>query len=174
MSRIVMLVLVLIGPATLAACGGGTGSEALSKEEYEQTVADAGDTLGQAFENLSTRASEISGENLSSGEDFEGLLDELASVVGDAAGTVSDAADELEGLEPPEDAVEANEQLATGLQALADDLEELEAAVAAGDLANVFDLSAGLQEIATSDAGTQIQSAIDELTSLGYEVQGES
>jgi hypothetical protein len=174
MSKAVVLLALLVSSALLAACGGGGGGTTLSKEEYGQTVAQAGDSLGQAFEELATKASDAAQSDISSGEDLNTMMDTLATVLGDAAAKVNAQADTLEGLDPPEDAQAANDKLVAGLRALAGDVEELQTAVENGDFANVLDLAAKFQEVASSDAGAQIQSAIDELKGKGYDVEGSS
>ncbi len=173
MSKLVMLALVLVGSATLAACGGG-GGDSLTKEEYGQAVSQAGASLSQAFEELSTKASEAAGTGITSGDDLNAMMDTLASVLGDAATKVNAAADSLADLNAPEDATSANDKLVEGLRTLAGDVEELQTAVEQGDFANVLDLAAQFQEIASSEAGSAIQSAIDELKEKGYDVEASS
>lgn len=171
MSKVFLLVLVLASSAALTACGGGGGGAALTKEEYGQDVSQAGESLAQAFQELSTKASEAAGTDITSGDDLNAMMDTLASVLGDAATKVNAAADKLDSLNPPDDATAANDKLVEGLRTLAGDVEELQSAVENGDFANVLDLAAQFQEIASSEAGTQIQSAIDELKEKGYAVE---
>ncbi len=171
MSKALLCVLLLVSSALLAACGGGGGGDTLTKEEYGQNVSQAGDSLAQAFQELSTKAADAAGTDINSGDDLNAMMDTLASVLGDAAAKVNAQADTLDSLSPPDDATAANDKLVAGLRTLAGDVEELQSAVENGDFANVLDLAAQFQEIASSDAGTQIQSAIDELKEKGYDVE---
>jgi uncharacterized phage infection (PIP) family protein YhgE len=163
-----------IGTAVLlvaGGCGGGGDGEALSSENYGDAVAEVGDVLEQAFGEVAEEAQGLSGD-VDSLEAAGDALDSLAGTVAKGSEALLTAADDLEGLEPPDDAIEANQQLADGLRALAADMDELEAALQDGDFSEIVNLGRQLEQIATSDAGMQIETAIRELESLGYDVEG--
>ena len=177
MRRATRRAITLAGVATAAllaaGCGGGDDGGALSREQYEATIVEIGNTLEQAFADVATEAQSISGGDIGSLDEAGEAFDSLAATVAKGAQALTDAAGELEALEPPEDAASTNDDLASGLRALADDLGELEAALEGGDFTQIVQLGNQLQEIATSDAGRRIETAIDELKSLGYDVEGE-
>jgi hypothetical protein len=163
-----------IGAAMLLAaggCGGGGDGETLSAESYGDAVADVGDVLEQAFAEVAEEAQGLSGD-VDSLEAAGDALDSLAETVATGSEALLTAAGDLEELDPPDDAVEANQQLADGLRALSDDMDELEAALQEGDFSEIVSLGRQLEQIATSDAGLQIESAIRDLESLGYDVEG--
>jgi HPt (histidine-containing phosphotransfer) domain-containing protein len=155
-----------------AGCGGSGGDGALSGEEYEATIVEIGDTLEQAFADVATEAQSVS-QDIGSLDEAGEAFDSLAQTVAQGADALTDAAAELDSLEPPDDAADANQALAAGLRALSSDLSELEEALQGGDFSQIVQLGNELQEIATSEAGTQIEAAIQELQSLGYDVQGD-
>lgn len=172
--RIVLALAATAFVFVLAGCGGGGDGGALSKDDYSTKVGEIGDTLQTAFEDIATEADSISSEDVGSLSEAGDLLDRLAVVVADGATALQDAADELESLTPPDDAVEANEQLAAGLDALARQFTDLQDALEGGSFGEITELAKGIQEIATSDAGKQVSAAIDDLKAKGYEVEGET
>ena len=172
MKRIAIGFSALVVTASLAACGGG-GGDALSKEAYEDKVAGVGSTLAAAFEELAVEADALAGDEVASGDDLRELTEQLSTLVGDAADSVGAAAEDLDGVTPPEDAQAANDQLVEGLQALLEDVDAVQGALDEGDFASVLDLAPRLQEIAGSEAGLAISNAIEELRAKGYEVDPE-
>ena len=177
MTRTALAVLAVVGAVALGAagCGGdgsgsGSGGDALSKDAYTTAINDAGKALGQTFDDLAAEANALSAEDISTGQDFTDLTEGLAEAIGAGITAVETEADELDALTPPEDAQEANGQLAEGLNALAADMEEIQAALEGGDFAGFFDLATSLQNIESSDAGMLITGAIDDLKSKGYDL----
>jgi hypothetical protein len=171
-------ILVLAALAALlmlvAGCGGDDGGGALSKEEYSTQVGEIGDTLQAAFADIAKKAESISAADVGSLSEAGDLLDELAVVVEDGAAALQDAADELDAITPPDDAADANQGLAAGLSALSQQFTDLQAALEGGSFAEIAELAKGIQEIATSEAGTQVSDAIESLKAKGYDVEGET
>jgi uncharacterized phage infection (PIP) family protein YhgE len=166
---------LVIGAAALlalAGCGGGGGGESLSEEDYGTAVQETGNVLEEAFAEIAEEAQAVSGDVGSLDEAGE-ALEALAATVAKGADALETAANDLETLEPPDEAADANQQLVDGLRALAADFDELEAALEGGDFSEIIALGEELQQIASSDAGKQIESAIEELESQGYDVQGD-
>lgn len=166
--------LALAAAALLAAgCGSGGSGETLSKEEYQASVVEVGMVLESSFDEIAEETTSVEGD-IGSLDEAGAAFEQLATSIEEGADALEQAADDLDELDPPEEAESANSALADGLRALAADLRELATALEGGDFSEILELGRELQEIATSEAGKQIEGAIEELRSLGFEVEEES
>ena len=141
----------------LTACGGGGGGDALSKQEYQDQLNTTRTELSTSFAALGT---ELEGALKGSGS-----LDDAASEVESIQEKLRAQADELESLTPPDDAAEANDKLASGMQELADDLDGFKSAL---ESKNFGKIQAEANKIETFDSGKTLQQAGDDLEAAGY------
>jgi hypothetical protein len=130
----------------LAGCGG---DDRLSKDEYAEKVREVYADVQEAF-----RAT-----NVPRGE--------LASKVEAAQEQLRASADELEGVEPPEDVETEHTQLAQGMRRYADDLDRLRNAAASGDQRTIDDFNA---RIAQNEAVEQMAEAAERMKFKGYDL----
>lgn len=138
---------VLLAAVVLAGCAGDGGR--LSKTEYAEQVRSVYAGVQEAF-----AATNVPPE-------------ELPDRVEDAQAELREAADELEGLEPPEDAEAANAQIAAGFRLYADELDRLQNAAERGDQATIDDFNAGVAE---RESVKQIMEAAESLKFKGYDL----
>ena len=162
------LVAALALVAVVAGCGGSDSGSTLSKEEYEAKVVAAGKNLASQFESISKEASALSAGKPDSLDDASQLFGDLGEVVSRGEQELRTFADDLAALSPPDDARDANAALANGFALLADDFGTLGAALDDGSISDITQLAEKLQAISTSEAGTAIESAIEELEQAGY------
>lgn len=132
----------------LAGCGGGDGR--LSKGEYEEKVRSAYGEVQQAFRETNVESTE-----------------ELAGRVEAAQEQLREAASTLESLEPPEDVVAENTQIAAGMRAYAEDLDRLRNAAERGDQRTIDDINA---RISQSESVEQIAAAAEAMKFKGYDL----
>jgi hypothetical protein len=171
MRRLLALLAIFVGVLAAAGCGGGGGGgDRLSKEEYAQRVASTGDTIESSFAKLGNEASSLSAGDASS---LDELLDKLAKVVRESAASLRSSAEDLEGINPPEDAEQAHDKLVQGLSLLAEDIDELADAVEGGQLQEIQELGTRLENITTSEAGRLLEEATEELKEKGYSIEGQ-
>lgn len=106
------------------------------------------------------------------GEELDGVIagDESASEA--AANAIAqteeqfrESASELEDVDPPENAETANDDLVSGLRALAGDLAEIQDSLGEGDLA---DAQRRLGELGDLDSIQTLQQAAAQLREAGY------
>jgi HPt (histidine-containing phosphotransfer) domain-containing protein len=147
----------LLTAMLLTACGGGTGGDALSKQEYQDRLNTTRTELSTSFEALGTQ--------LEGALKGSSSLDDAASEVESIQEKLRAQADELDGLTPPDDAAEANDKLASGMQELADDLDAFKSALASNDFGKI---QAEANKIETFTSGKKLQQAGDELEAAGY------
>lgn len=164
--RVLVPTVALVALLAVAGCGGG--ADRLSKDEYAKRVAAAGDTLADTFTTIGSETSSLSTSDASSDE----VLDQAAANIRKGSSALRSTADDLDDLEPPEDADDAHEKLVKGLRLLADDVDELADAVEDRKLEDITDLSAQLEDVASSEAGELLVEATDELKSKGYAIEG--
>jgi hypothetical protein len=157
MKRFTVAALAVLAAAILAGCGGGGG---VSKEEFESTMGSVGDSIAESFQSLA--------ESAPSATSFDELSDQLNQVKSDLEG----AAGELDSLEFPEDIADTKDQLISGVEALAGDVQGLIDAVESGDLTSIQDAAAEFQNLDLSSL-TDIQEAIEQIQAAGYDVGGE-
>lgn len=146
--KLLLLPALLVGVLLLASCGGdddggnGNGGEALSAEEYSQQVSDEMASFEQEFREL--------GEAAANPED----ADDYIAAVEDVQGRLTQTADTLDGIEPPEEAEDIHARLTQAFR----DLE-----VAYG----------GIVEAVESEDQEQIGNAVSELQSATEKFQTE-
>lgn len=152
-----LLALVALAAAVLPGCGGSGG---VSKEEFQSSVGAIGDSIADSFQQLAESAPGASS------------LDELADQLSEVKSELEDAAADLGALEFPDDVADTKQQLTSGVEALADDVQRLIDAVNSGNLASIEDVAAEFQNL---DLGSleQIQAAIDKIEAAGYDVSGQ-
>jgi hypothetical protein len=146
-ARIVAAAAVLV-LAVAAGCGGGGGP--LTKAEYEQKLQQAGRALTTALRELSRSNSK---------DEFKRGVDAVEKAL-------NDAADELDGVTPPQDVEGANNRVVEAFRLLSHDFERVKAAAEKGpDAAR----EAGRQ-VTTGAASREANQAIKEIQRRGYEV----
>jgi HPt (histidine-containing phosphotransfer) domain-containing protein len=147
----------LLAAMLLTACGDGNGGDTLSKQEYQDRLDTTRTELSTSFDALGTQ--------LEGALNGSGSLDDAASEVEAIQEKLRAQADELEGLTPPDDAAEANDKLASGMQDLADDLDAFKSALESGDFPKI---QAEANKIETFTSGKKLQQAGDDLEAAGY------
>ena len=157
--RRVSLLCALLTAMLLTACGGGggAGGDALSKQEYQDRLNTTRTELSTSFDALGTQ---LEGALTGSGS-----LDDAASEVESIQEKLRAQADELESLTPPDDAADANDAMASGMQELADDLDAFKSALESEDLGKI---QAEANKIETFTSGKKLQQAGDDLEAAGY------
>ena len=115
----------------------------------------------------------IDADGIGTTADVDALFGRLADAVQGGVESLNRAADDLAAIEPPADADAANGRLVDGLRLLAEDFATFEQAIRDGEFSQIQELGQAFENISTSEAGRTIQSAIDELASLGYDVAGD-
>jgi chromosome segregation ATPase len=149
------LLVAVVALASLAAgCGGG---DALSKEAYQEE-------LGQAATGLS-EASQALGKELSNASIGEGSFEDAADEMAAIRDQLDQTADDLDGIDPPEDAEDAHNRLVDSLHAYSDDLEEIQGKLESGSDAEITESLSGLQNL---DSVKELQQAGADLEELGY------
>jgi hypothetical protein len=149
-TRTIAILLIAVAAAVAAGCGGGDGR--LSKAEYEQRMQAIGSELRTASAAIG---------DLSQTRD----LDKLADTIAEFRDRLDEAADDVDGLNPPEDVEEETGKIAAALHAFANTFGEMEDAARDGDLAALQKAQA---EIAGETA--EAQQATESLKRKGYEI----
>jgi hypothetical protein len=106
MSLRLPLALLALLSLLAAGCGGG-GSDTASREEFQQAVVNARDRVDFSLSQITKAKSK---------DDFLDRMEE-------ASGNIDEAADDLEGVKPPEDFAPETDQLVDALHQLAVDLK---------------------------------------------------
>jgi hypothetical protein len=150
-TRTIVILFVAVAAAVAAGCGGGDGGR-LSKAEYEQRMQAIGSELQTASAAIG---------DLSQTRD----LDKLADTIADFRERLDEAADDVDGLTPPEDVEEETEQIAEALHAFADTFGEMEDAARDGDLAGLQQAQADI-----ANKGAEARRATESLKQKGYEI----
>jgi hypothetical protein len=145
-----LLRLLFVGVVTCALAACGSSPKTVTKAQYErevqrlgQDLTDAGSQLGQSID-IAT---------------FNGNVDNLKD-------HLHDAADDLHGLKPPENAQSANDRLADALDGFADQLDDVKEA----RRQSIFKARTALVRVSKSDAVRRARQATRELKRLGYEI----
>jgi len=141
-----------VGVVVLAGCGGGGSTTGpLSKSEYEHKMQAEGDRLTKALQAT----------NITSAKNVHEFADRLGSVKDD----VAKAADDVDALEPPSDAVADTQTIADVLRRFAAAIEAIQKAASSNDTAGFQRAVQQLQtELRTA------QPAVRDLKSKGYDV----
>jgi septal ring factor EnvC (AmiA/AmiB activator) len=145
MTRARTLLMLSVG-FVLAGCGS---EERLTKPEYAQKVRAVYADLQKAFAATNVPRSE------------------LAPKVAAAQEQLRDSADELDGVEPPEDVETEHSQLVDGMRRYADDLDRLRNAAESGDGRTIEDFNA---RIAQNEAVEQMAEAAERMKFKGYDL----
>ncbi len=153
-----ILLLALAGGLTLAACGG---DEELSRGEYERELQQTAREIETAFDGVDSELRNVGTGSTS--------LDSAAGKIETAQERLERSADELEGLDPPEDADAAHDELVAGLDGLVDELGAFGEAVEAGDVRRLQDFVARFGDL---EPLRKIERATRELEAQGYDVSG--
>jgi hypothetical protein len=150
-----LLLIALAAVLVLAACGGGSGGDRLTKQEYEQQVSELGKTVANSFGGLSDSSSpEEAGKSLDAARQG---IDELA--------------DRLDDVSPPEEIQAAHDKLVDGLRRFSDDLDGLSGKLR--DAAESNDPAAAvalLGEFATLESVKTLEEAQKEFEAKGYDL----
>jgi septal ring factor EnvC (AmiA/AmiB activator) len=149
-----LLVAIVALAGVSAGCGGG---DALSKQEYQQELSQAATDLSEASQTL--------GRELSNAAIGEGSFDEAADEMAAIREQLDQTADDLDGLDPPDDAEDAHNRLVDSLHAYSDDLEEIQGKLESGSDAEITESLRGLQNL---DSVKDLQQAGADLEELGY------
>jgi hypothetical protein len=137
---------IVVAALFLAGCGG---DERLTKDEYAARVRAVYADVQAAF-----RATNVLGG-------------ELAPRVEAAQEQLRESADELDGVEPPEDVETEHSQLIDGMRRYADDLDRLRNAAESGDQRTIEDFNA---RIAQNEAVEQMAEAAERMKFKGYDL----
>ncbi len=150
--------LVAVAIATAACSGGGQ----LSHDEYQQK-------LTQIAADFQTKEQSALGAlgGIQSPDD----LSKAAPAMNQAADDIDGVADQLNGLNPPDDAADANAKLVDGFHGIADAFREFAKAAEDKDLAKLQSLGQSFQN---SPAAKELTSAGNELKKAGYKVPNSS
>ena len=140
----------LLALAVLAIVVGGCGGERLSKNEYQQNLEGAGVELSNASRSL-TQAT-TGPESATGAQEVEDGLRKVA--------------DELDGVDPPDDVAPANGRLVAAFRGLADEFGKVKAAAANGPKA----AQAAGARLASSQASEDARQAVLEIQRRGYDV----
>jgi hypothetical protein len=133
----------------VAGCGGGGGGQ-LSKSDYQKHLQTDGDEITKAFKPLTQTPSS---------------LDQLASELGTGVSKLKGAADDLEGIKPPNNVKTDNAKLAGGLHELARELDSLKKAAQKKDPQLV---NKTLNDLRNSHGLIDARQATDDLRKKGY------
>jgi chromosome segregation ATPase len=143
----------------LAGCGGDGGGGALSKEDYQKELTAATTQVEKAFTDLGAAFDNVSNE--------KGSLEDAAGEVGKIQDELNAAADDLDGVEPPENISQANDDLVEGLRQLSEDLEEMKTALEEGDAGALSKIGAGFENL---ESAKLLEKATNALEKEGYKL----
>lgn len=140
-----------LAPPLLVLLFTGCGGDRLSRREYEHKVRAEYADVQQAFRATGASVGRP----------------ELADKIEQAQKQLRDAAEALEGLEPPKEVEEQNEEIVEGLREYADDLDAVQKAAKTGDQAAIEAFNEG---IGTNEAVGRIAEAAEEMKFKGYDL----
>ena len=146
---------LLAATAALAVAGCGGGDE-LSEEEYASEIESVLTTFGEESITLGTELSSAT------------TPDELRSGVDDLQALTQTAVDDLNEIEPPEDAAEGHETLTGALEGYLSDIEALAGAVESDDPEAAQEAALQFQEAAV-EVQAQLAEAASQLEEAGIE-----
>jgi len=153
--RLLPLAVALVALSLAAAACGGGGSPQMSHAQYQQKLTQ----ITQQFDKEQQKA--FSGLDITNPNDVKKLGDRFR----EAAGVIDDVADDLGGVNPPDDAADANGKLVDGFHKTADALRQLGDAADQGDLQKLQSLST---QFSNGPAATELKQAESELKKAGY------
>ena len=145
----------------IAGCGGddedgGGSSEPLSEEDYASEIESVLTTFGEESISLGTELSSAT------------TPEELRSGVADLQSLTETAVDDLNAIEPPEEAAEGHETLTGALEGYLSDIETLAGAVESDDPKAAQDAALEFQEAAV-DVQSELAEAASQLEEAGIE-----
>lgn len=146
--------------ATLAIAGCG-GDDALSEDEYATEVGDILTTFGEESISLGTEMSSAT------------TPEELQTGVDDLQSLTQTAVDDLNEIEPPEDAAEGHETLTGALEGYLGDINTLADAVDTDDPKAAQDAALEFQQAAV-DVQSELAEAASQLEDAGINPPSES
>ncbi len=141
-----LLLIPALAAVALAGCGNG------SKNDYVQSVNKAEASLQKSLSSLSGIGSSSSGA-------------QVATTLEQGGKALDAAADDFNGIKPPDNAKKAHVKIVDGLHKLAGTFRDAAKSAKSNDLTAV---AKALTDVATSEGAKEIQSAQDELVAAGY------
>ncbi len=159
MRNAVILLACLCGVVAIAGCGGGDGSNggALSKEDYEAAMQSLQTDLQASAEELQAAFSDTT--------DINAMSDGLSQT----ADLMSQASQDLDDIEPPDDVADAHQAMVDQSAAAAERLTEFADTVANASLA---DLQETLAEFQTFEEFEALDEAVRDIQAAGYDIGG--
>ena len=159
MRNAVILLACLCGVVAIAGCGGGDGSNggALSKEDYEAAMQSLQTDLQASAEELQAAFSDTT--------DINAMSDGLSQT----ADLMSQASQDLDDIEPPDDVADAHQAMVDQSAAAAERLTEFADTVANASLA---DLQETLAEFQTFEEFEALDEAVSDIQAAGYDIGG--
>jgi hypothetical protein len=145
----VLTLLALVGASALlvAGCGGGGGEKPLSKAEYQKEMQTIGMKLGTSLTSLGSATS----------------APKAATALKKVQGELRDAADELDGIAPPEAVSSEHGDLVAGVREFADELDPIIGKLEKGNIQ-------ALATVTSLTALAKIQSASDAIDKKGFKI----
>jgi hypothetical protein len=140
----------------VAACGGGGR---LSHADYQKKIDDISKSLQQQGKVFNGAGS------VSSLRD----LKKLAPQIRGAADATDQAADELDAVDPPDDAAEANRQLVDNLPRVADDFRDFADAAESGNLKKLQEIGTEFNK-QTAPGVKEVAAGLSALKDAGYDI----
>jgi len=142
--------------------GGGALGGQMTHEQYQQKITQIAHDFQQQEQNSFGSVGNIQNPN---------DLTKLADTFNKAADDIDKVADELNGLNPPDDAKDANAKFVSGFHGIADELRQFAQAAAAKDVQKMTQLGTQFQN---SQATKDLNKAEQELEKAGYTVPNSS
>jgi len=142
--------------ATAAIAIAGCGGDELSEEDYAAEIDDVLSTFGEESVALGTELSSAT------------TPDQLRSGVDDLQALTQTAVDDLNEIEPPEDAAEGHETLTGALEGYLSDIETLAGAVETDDPEAAQEAALEFQEAAV-DVQSELEKAASQLEDAGID-----
>jgi uncharacterized membrane protein len=156
----VILLACLLGVVVMAGCGGGGGGgngTALSKEDYEAAMQELQTDLEASANELQSAFSDTTD------------IDAMSDGLNQTADLMSEASQNLDEIEPPEDVADAHQTMVDQSAAAADKLSEFADTVANASLADLQDTLAEFQNFEEFAA---LEQAVSDIEAAGYDIGG--
>lgn len=141
-----------------AGCGddNGDGGESLSAEDYAAEIQGILDPVGPELQQIGGELSQLK----------DSQTEQIAAGLEESEGVLNDAIAEIEGVEPPEDAAEAQDQLVAAMEGFVSETEKFREAVLDG---NARQQATAFQQ-AGLDFQTELQEAVSSYQEAGIQV----
>lgn len=153
-SRLVAAGALAFAVVALAGCGGGTGGDRLTKDEYQDRGAAVGEQLRDEFQDI---------EDADTSD-----LKQVGPLMRRLGEALDRLADEFDELEPPEDVEAAHDRLVSAARTTAGEARAIGERLETETLAELQDDLAEL-DLSQSEAFRELQEAAEEITSKGYD-----